>query len=342
MRRVAKDTCKLARCTGQRAGPDPYYQAPFYLDATMNRRSWLLMGLLAALWGASYLFIKVALEDGLDPIFIVFARIVLGALVLVPIAIRWGTWGSLSGRWPALDVMTLMTVVAPFLLITYGEQYIASSLTGILVAAAPIFTALLAVRYDQDERPRGVGAAGIVVGILGVALLFGVDLSGDAQALAGGLMVLLASFGYAVGGFYLKHRLAGIPAVGDRGRDDGRRDGHPGRAHAVRAAVAGAQRRGRRVAARARRRRHGLAFLIFYTLIADVGPTRASLVAYIAPAFAVVYGVWLLDEPLTAGAVLGLVLILGGSWLVAESRLPGRARVVPVAPVEAPPVREPA
>ena len=307
----------------------------------MNRRSWLLMGLLAAMWGASYLFIKVALEDGLDPIFIVFARIVLGALVLVPIAVRWGTWGALSGRWPGLTVMTLLTVVAPFLLITYGEQYIASSLTGILVAAAPIFTALLAVRYDDDERPRGVGAAGVVVGILGVALLFGVDLSGDAQALAGGLMVLLAAFGYAVGGFYLKHRLGGIPAVATAAAT-------MVAAMAILAvpalfALPSRVPSGEAVASLLALGAGGtgLAFLVFYTLIADVGPTRASLVAYIAPAFAVVYGVWLLDEPLTAGAVLGLVLILGGSWLVAENRLPGRSRVVPVAPVEAPVVREP-
>ncbi len=107
-----------------------------------------------------------------------------------------------------------MQVVGPFLLITYGEQYIASSLTGILIAAAPIFTSLLAMRFDQDERPRGIAAAGIVVGILGVALLFGVDLRGDGTALAAGLMVLLAAFGYAISGFYVKHRLRGMPPVG--------------------------------------------------------------------------------------------------------------------------------
>ena len=88
----------------------------------MTRRSWLLMGLLAALWGASYLFIKVSLDDGIAPIFIVWARIALGALVLVPIAIRLGAWGALRGRWPALAVMSLVQVVVPFLLITYGER----------------------------------------------------------------------------------------------------------------------------------------------------------------------------------------------------------------------------
>ena len=84
----------------------------------------------------------------------------------------------------------------------------------------------------------------------------------------------------------------------------------------------------------------GIAFVIFYTLIAEIGPGRASLVAYIAPGFAVFYGVWLLSEPLTAGAVIGLVLILAGSWIAAEGRLPGQARVSPVAPLEPPAARE--
>ena len=72
----------------------------------------------------------------------------------------------------------------------------------------------------------------------------------------------------------------------------------------------------------------GIAFLIFYTLIADIGPSRATLVTYIAPGFAVLYGIWLLSEPLTAGGVLGLVLILAGSWIAVEGRLPGQPKVV--------------
>lgn len=102
----------------------------------MTRRSWLLLGLLAALWGASYLFIKVALDDGVRPVFIVFARLALGAAVLVPIALRSGALSLLRGRWDAVTFMALVQVVVPFLLITYGERRIASSLAGILVAAA--------------------------------------------------------------------------------------------------------------------------------------------------------------------------------------------------------------
>jgi drug/metabolite transporter (DMT)-like permease len=296
----------------------------------MTRRAWLLMGLLAALWGASYLFIKVALDDGMDPVFIVFARLALGAAVLVPYALHQHALAPVRGRLGAIAFMAIVQVVVPFLLITYGERYIASSLAGILVASAPIFTAVLAARFDADERPRGIAAAGVGLGIFGVVLLFGVDLSGDAEALAGGLMVLLAGFGYAVGALYLKHRLRGVPAVGIAASTliVGSVLLAPAALFSLPAAMPGAKATASLLLLGAGGT--GMAFAIFYTLIAGVGPSRASLVAYIAPGFAVLYGVWLLSEPLTAGALLGLVLILAGSWIAAEGRLPGRARPVAV------------
>jgi drug/metabolite transporter (DMT)-like permease len=308
----------------------------------MNRRSWLLMALLAGLWGASYLFIKVALEDGMPPLFIVFARIALGAVVLVPLALRAGALQALRGLTGAILFMAVVQVVVPFLLITYGERHIASSLTGILVSAAPIFTALIAVRYDDDERPHGIAIAGVVMGIVGVVLLFGVDLSGDAAALAGGLMVLLASVGYAVGSLYLKHRLRGVPAVGIAASTmvAGALVLAPFVLFALPSHAPSFQSAASLLALGAGGT--GIAFAIYYTLITEIGPGRASLVAYIAPGFAVLYGVTLLSEPLTAGALLGLLLILAGSWIAAEGRLPGRARATQVAPLEPPPLREPA
>lgn len=288
----------------------------------MDRRAWLLMAILSALWGASYLFIKVALDDGVPPIFIVFARIALGAVVLVPLAMHAGALAGVWVRRAPIALMALVQVVAPFLLITYGERHIASGLAGILVGAAPIFTVLLAIRYAQEERLHGVAAAGIVVGILGVALLFGVDLSGDAKAIAGGLLVLLAALGYAVGALYLKARLHDVPTFGLAAGTMVAGTlmlapvtllfGLPSETPSVDAVgsllLLGAG-------------GTGIAFAIFFALITGVGPSKASLVAYIAPGFAVLYGVWLLDEPLTVGAVVGLVLILAGSWLAAEGRL---------------------
>jgi drug/metabolite transporter (DMT)-like permease len=272
----------------------------------------------------------------------VFARIALGAIVLVPLALRAGALQALRGLTGPIVFMAVVQVVVPFLLITYGERHIASSLAGILVSAAPIFTALIAVRYDDDERPHGVAIAGVVMGIVGVVLLFGVDLSGDAAALAGGLMVLLASVGYAIGSLYLKHRLRGVPAVGVAASTmvAGALVLAPATLFALPSHAPSLQAVGALLALGAGGT--GIAFAIYYTLIAEIGPGRASLVAYIAPGFAVLYGVSLLSEPLTAGALLGLVLILAGSWIAAEGRLPGRARATQVAPLEPPPLREPA
>jgi drug/metabolite transporter (DMT)-like permease len=310
----------------------------------MNRRAWLLMALLAALWGASYLFIRIALDDGMPPVFIVFARIALGAAVLIPLAARAGVLRPMRGLAGPVLFMAVVQVVVPFVLITYGERHIASSLTGILVSAAPIFTALIAVRYDDEERPHGIATAGVVMGIVGVALLFGVDLSGDAAALAGGLMVLLAAAGYAVGSLYLKHRLRGVAPVGIAASTM-----VAGTlvliAPALLALPAHAPSLGATAALLALGAGGtGIAFAIYFTLIAEIGPGRASLVAYIAPGFAVVYGVSLLSEPLTLGGLLGLALILAGSWIAAEGRLPGRPHAIPAAPLEPPPppLREPA
>jgi len=309
----------------------------------MNRRAWLLMALLAALWGASYLFIKVALDDGMPALFIVFARIALGAAVLAPIAARAGVLERMRGLAGPILFMAVVQVVLPFTLITYGERRIASSLTGILVAAAPIFTALIAARYDEDERPHGIATGGVLMGIVGVVLLFGVDLSGDAQALAGGLMVLLAALGYAIGSLYLKHRLQGVPPVGIAAATmvAGTIVLLPVVAFALPSHAPSLEAAGSLIVLGAGGT--GIAFYIYFTLIAEIGPGRASLVAYIAPGFAVLYGVSLLAEPLTLGAILGLALILAGSWIAAEGRWPGRPRPVPVAPLDPPrPAREPA
>lgn len=307
----------------------------------MNRRSWLLMALLAALWGASYLFIKVNLDDGMSPGFLVFARLALGALVLVPLALREGALGEIGRYWRAILFIAVVQVVVPFLLIALGQRHVASSLAGILIASSPIFTAIIAARYDAEERPHGIAIAGVAIGIVGVVLLFGIDLSGDAQMLAGGLLIVLAALGYAIGSLYIKHGLRGMQPIGIAASTIALGallmvpvapftlpDHGPSTAALAALLALGAG-------------SSGVGFWIFYTLVRDNGPGRASLVAYIAPGFSVVYGAALLGEPITAGAILGLILILAGSYVAAEGRLPGRARATAVAPLEPPPAREP-
>ncbi|HEV2752366.1 MAG TPA: DMT family transporter, partial [Solirubrobacteraceae bacterium] len=273
----------------------------------MGRRAWIMLWALASLWGASYLFIKVSLPD-LGPVGVVVARTALGALVLVPIALARGALSLPRGRLGALVVLAFLQVAAPFLAISWGEERISSSLTGILVSSAPIFGALLALWVDQEERLRGWGLAGIAIGFTGIALLFGVDLTGTTAALLGGGAVLLAGLGYAAGGLFLKHRLRGVPAVGVAAWTMVLSAAMAAPLLALAApGVPGAGTVAAMVALGAGGT--GVAFLIYYTLIAEVGPGRALIVTYLAPVFAVAYGVVLLGEPLTAGGMLGLVLI---------------------------------
>jgi drug/metabolite transporter (DMT)-like permease len=284
--------------------------------------------LLSAFWGASYLFIKVALDDGVAPWAIVSARTALAALVLLPLAAYTGVLGSLRGRLGHVAVLGLVQAAGPLTLIALGEERIASSLTGILVSTAPIFTFLLAFALAGAERADRARLAGVGIGIFGVALLLGVDAGGGADAIVGGLMVILAAFGYAVAAWYLKRNLGGVEPV---------------------ATVAGTQ----AVAALATLPMGlvhlpgsmpsadavasiatlgivctGIAFVFFHSLVASEGPATASLVGYVAPGFSVTYGVVLLDESFTIATAAGLVLILSGSWLAAGGELPARRRDV--------------
>lgn len=289
----------------------------------MPRRAWGALLVVAAIWGSSYLFIKVALED-LSVGWVVCGRCALGALVLVPLVARRGQLGALRGRWAAVAALAVVQVAVPFVLIAAGEREIASGLTGILVASVPLFTALLALRLDRTQTSRGWGLIGLLAGMAGIVLLFGADLHGDRAALAGGLMVVLASVGYALGGFMLRANLPDVPAAATAAGTmlvsaavtlplavATPPDHAPGLGTLGSMAALGMG-------------GTGVAFVLFYALIADVGMARASLVTYIAPVFAVAYGALLLDEPITAGAVGGMVLIAAGSWLAATARRPTR------------------
>src|SRR6266550_2860680 len=130
---------------------------------------------LGAIWGVSYLLIKIALRE-LSPAMVAWTRIALAMAVLIPYAASRGALGGLRAHAGTLVVLALVQVAAPFLLISTGEQHIASSAAGVLVASVPLFTAILAIWIDHEERSHGARLAGLVLGIVGVALLLGVDL----------------------------------------------------------------------------------------------------------------------------------------------------------------------
>jgi drug/metabolite transporter (DMT)-like permease len=278
----------------------------------MDRRSWFLLLGLSAIWGGSYLLIKIGLRD-LSPEMVAFARIALAAVVLLAIAARRGALVALRGRFRWVATLGAIQVAGPFLLISAGERSISSSLAGILVATTPIFTALLALRLDPEERSEGMRLVGVGIGIAGVVAIFGLDIGGS--GLLGGLAVVLASLGYAVGGFIFKARFADAPPLGVVAGVMAASalmllvpaavtlpSGAPGLGPVAAVVALGLF-------------GTGLAFVVFYYLIATVGPARTMLVSYVAPGFAVVYGAWFLSEPITVGKVVGLAAVLVGSWL---------------------------
>jgi drug/metabolite transporter (DMT)-like permease len=292
----------------------------------MDRRSWFWLLALGAIWGASYMFIAIGLRD-LSPGMVAFLRIALAAAVLVPVAAAQGALAGARRYAGWLVLVGGVQVAGPFILISAGEEAIASSLAGILVAAAPLWTAVLAVWVDHEERSHGLRLVGVLIGFAGVGLLLGVDLGGGGSELLGGLAVVGAALGYAIGGMLVKHRLTGMAPVGMSGLVMTASailllpvalatppDSFPSLGPLAAVAVLGVL-------------GTGIAFVIFYWLISTVGPARSFIVTYVAPGFAIVYGSVFLSEEITAATIGGLVLILAGSWLSVEGRLPGRRRL---------------
>jgi drug/metabolite transporter (DMT)-like permease len=291
----------------------------------VSRRAWWQFLTLCAVWGASYLFIKIGLRD-MSATEIVCARTALAALVLWPVALHRGGMRGLRRRVPEIALLGTIQMAVPFTLITLGERHIASSLAGILVAAAPIWIALLAPLLDPEESSYGWKLGGIGIGIVGVALLLGVDVGGDSKAVLGGVMVVLAALGYALAGLFIKRRFRDADPVGLVAGTTltaalltlpaaiaTAPSGAPGAgpvAAVVALGVAGT----------------GMAFVLVNLLVAEVGPAKMSLVAYVSPPFALFYGVVFLGEGVTVSTFAGLALILAGSWLAAGGRLGSVAR----------------
>ncbi|MEO8092037.1 MAG: DMT family transporter [bacterium] len=286
----------------------------------MDRRSWTLLLALAAIWGASYMLIEIALRD-LSPGVVAWGRIVLAALVLLAFAGSSGALRGLGSRWPMLALLAAIQVAGPFLLIAAGQQAITSSLAGILVTTAPLFTALLAIWVDHEERSSGLRLVGLLLGFVGVVVLLGLDLSGSGDELLGGLAVVLASLGYALGGFIVKHRFGDARPVGVAAWVMVASSLWLAPAAAVSAPSVVPDAGSLLAVAVLGLVGTGLAFAIYYELFARVGPARTLLVAYLSTGFAVAYGTVLLDEAITLATIAGLVLILAGSWLAVEGRV---------------------
>ncbi len=293
----------------------------------MTARAWALFAAVSVVWGVPYLFIKLAVDEGVSPAFVAWSRVALAALLLLPLAWHMGLLRGLGGRIRPLLAFAICEIAVPFPLIAAGEQRISSSLAAILIAALPLVIAVLAIRFDPAERVNGRRLAGLLIGLGGVIALLGIDVAGSPSELVGALFVLVATLGYAAGPMIIKRHLSDLNPVGPVAAAMGL-----GTLLLAPAALLGAPSEVPSDTAIASLVVLGvvcsaLAFLLFFTLITEIGPSRASVITYVNPVVAVALGVALLDERLGAGAVAGLLLILAGSWLSTDGRLPpGLAR----------------
>jgi drug/metabolite transporter (DMT)-like permease len=290
----------------------------------VTRRGWIAFALLSAIWGVPYLFIRIAVRGGMPPLVLAWARIVLGAAILLVLAQRAGVLTSLRGRLASIAALGVAEIAVPFSLIATGERSISSSLAAILIAAVPLLVALLAWRIDPAERPTPRRGLGLLIGFGGVVALVGVDVAGSTRELWGTAAVLGAALGYAIGPMILKHRLAGLDARATMGSSLAVAAilltplaalTWPSRAPSA-GALASTAVLGVMCTA--------VALAVLSVLIAEAGPARATVITYVNPVVAVALGVTLLGERPGAGAVAGLLLILAGSWLATGGGLPTR------------------
>lgn len=289
----------------------------------MSSRAWAAFAAMSILWGIPYLFIKVAVDDGVPPAFVAWARVVMAAAVLLPLAWRAGTLEALRGRGRWLALYAVVEISIPFPLIAFGETHVSSSTTAIAIATVPLIAALLALRFAPGERLTGRRLCGMLLGFAGVAALVGIDVSGSAEELLGIAAIVGAAAGYACGPLIISRGLNDLDGRATMGVSlalaaivltplaalDPPREVPPAGALASIVVL-------------------GLfctaaAFVAFAVLVRTAGPSRAVIITYVNPVVALALGVALLGEQPGAGALLGLLLILIGSWLSTDGRLPG-------------------
>jgi drug/metabolite transporter (DMT)-like permease len=301
----------------------------------VSRRGSVLFAAMSVIWGIPYLLIKVA-DGGVSVPVLVFSRVAVGALLLLPVALRGRQLGALRGHWRWLIAFALFEIIGPFALLSSAEKRLASSTTGLLVAAVPIIGAVLAQFTGGQDRLTPVRWTGLIVGFGGVAVLAGPDAAhGDALSVA---EVLLTALGYAIGPMIANRKLQAVPPAAVN-------TVCLGLAALVYAVPAALSLPPAVPSAKVILSLLGLgaictatAFLVFFALIAEVGPARATVITYVNPAVAVALGVLVLGEHLTPEIAGAFVLILGGSVLAtrSSSRPPSIPETPPAS--EAPPV----
>ena len=294
----------------------------------MTRRGLLLFVAMCLIWGIPYLFIRIAVSE-LTPATLVFMRTGIAALVLLPIAIRLGGLRSLLDKWRPLVIFATIEIGIPWLALSTAEQQISSSLAGLLISAVPLVGTVIAPLFGNRDRMGPVNMAGLLLGLVGVAAIVGFDLRATGWLPLVEMAVVVV--GYAVGPAVLSRYLAGLPSVSVTA------------VSLAMCAIAYAP-----VAALQWPHRvpstgviasvavlalvcTALAFLIFFALIAEIGPVRATVITYINPAVAAGAGILVLHETFNAGMGVGFVLVLIGSTLATRrAKEAGQPSAAPV------------
>lgn len=281
----------------------------------VSARGWVLFAAMSVIWGVPYLMIKVAVGEVSVPV-LVFVRSAVGAALLAPLALAPASRALLRRHWKAVAAFAFFEMIAAWLMLSDAERHLTSSLTGLLIAAAPIVAAVLD-RLTGGERLGPVRVIGLGVGLAGVAVLAGPSLTGGGARPV--IEVLLTATCYAIAPLIAARHLADVPGPALTSACLGLAAlvylvpailTWP--THALRAqtywAIAGLA--GICTA---------LAFVVFFALIREVGAARSLIVTYVNPAVALLAGVLVLREPLTWWNVAGLALILTGSVLATRA-----------------------
>jgi drug/metabolite transporter (DMT)-like permease len=283
----------------------------------MSRRGILLFAAMCVIWGLPYLMIRVAVRE-LAPVTLVFGRTAVGALLLVPVAfVRRTELRPLVARWRPLLAYTAIEVAIPWVLLARAETKLSSSLTGLLIAAVPLVGAVVVTLTGERQRQGSRRWVGLLIGIAGVGAIVGLDL-GAVSALAV-VEIALVAVCYAIGPIILSRSLSELPALDVVA------------ASLVLSAIVYAPLAAWRWPASLPSGRvllsvvglavicTAIAFLVFFALIAEVGPVRATVITYVNPAVAAILGVSVLGEHVTWGMGVGFALVLTGCVLATGS-----------------------
>ena len=286
----------------------------------MSRKGLWLFIACGIAWGIPYAFIRVAVEQ-FDVATIIFARVVIGAAVLIPFAIHRKAIMPALKHWPWVLAFALIEMAGPWFLITNAEKTVSSGLTGLLIAIVPFWAVFIAYWFLGDKsvkHPKTI--FGLVIGFIGVFLLVGIDaFTADLDILGVGAVVL-ASLGYAIAPAISSHKIGHIDSAGVISLSMvivAAIYAVPGLA-ALPAALPHATFDGWFALAMLGVVCSAIAFILFFDLIKEIGSARATLITYPNTAIAFVLGIVFLSEPITLGMILGFPLVLIGSYFASK------------------------